>query len=361
MAQRPRSFLPIPFNGWALLRADYLDATYGPGLLTNVMRARGAMRHSCFAALESFSLQVVGQRRQAQDGETEHLQKIAALMMAPSANNLMEAFRHGKPVPHGYLALLARLGSDPLPFGFYVRLATCFERRDQRARLLERIGGEISRGMIEAALELEECALIPRFVAGTSKTKPDAMNEAIKRLRLVCSDLSDQGISQSLGDVAMPFDLEAWFEETVLRRMDTPPAPHPISENDPDFQPLISGPEIAASGRRLQNCLRGRILLAASGKAAFFVSKNDIAFEARRLSIPPFWVVSEMLGAGNRSLTVSEWNWAIEALAARGIPVLVNMDRGGDQLLQKIGHCDFGCGVEPPATDDVKPTEAEAA
>ena len=79
------------------------------------------------------------------------------------------------------------------------------------------------------------------------------------------------------------------------------------------------------------------------------------------MSIPPFWVISDMLGAGNRSLTGSEWNWAIQALAARGIPVLTNLDQEGDRLIQLIGHFDFGCAVEPPAKEDLQPPEGKAA
>jgi hypothetical protein len=249
-----------------------------------------------------------------------------------------------------------------LPFGTYGHLITCFERRDQRARLLEQISGQITPGMVQAALELTECGLITTLVAGMSKTKPEALNSAIKRLRIVCSDLTDEEINQSLRDQPTPFDLTAWFEDTLLRRMDTAPTAHPIAAIDPDFQPLISGPEMAAAGRRLQNCLGGnKVMLAATGKAAFFVSKNDIAFEARRTSTPPYWVVSDMLGPKNRSLTVSEWNHAVEALAARGIPVLANMDQDGDRLLQLIGHFDFGCAVEAPVPDVVEPVKAEAA
>jgi hypothetical protein len=361
---QPRRTLPIPFVGVPLLRADYLDTTYQPGLLVAVMKSRGAMRHACFATLESISLTEDGKRRQAADCDVEYFREISALMMKRSASELTQAVRRGAPVPQQYLAVLARLGSAPLPFGQYARLIACFERRDQRARLLCRISGQITNGMVEAALEIDECALIPKLVAGMSKTKPDALNAAIARIRIV-TDLTDEELHQSLSDVATPFDVAGWFGDTLLRRMNRSPAPapHPIAATDPDFQPLISGPEIAAAGRRLQNCLSGdsKVVLAASGKAIFFVSKNEIAFEARRISIPPFFAVSEMLGAGNRSLTVSEWNWAIEALAARGIPVLANTDLDGDRLIQLIGHFDFGCAVEPPVPDVVQPIKAEAA
>lgn len=320
MTQRPLDH-PEPFDGWAL-HATALVETLDPGVTMRVMRARASLRQAMFMALalisERDSLAVASVTTSPATANV--LGRVADLIQQDAPTIVREIFGT---VPDGLLAAMSRLGLSPLAQpGTYAHLFTAFAEKDARAKILTQMPGEL-RHVLEVVLVLDPIVLHPTIAMRVRDLNMARnLNAAIDLARQVCSGVSEDDLHQSLISTNKRHP-EDWLEEFLLRRMDRSLRQSPISDDDPDFQPLTDGPSLRKASLDMKNCLKQKPVLVATGKAAYAVARTrEIAIELRPIMASAYWIVTQAVCKDNEPLSLADQRWCADRFAERGLLVV---------------------------------------
>ncbi|GGK55837.1 hypothetical protein [Salinarimonas ramus] len=337
---------PVSFEGWALLASAFIEEVV-PGTTMSVMRATNALRHARFIVLGSLPripliVAVRGNRPRARERLRSDISRVVPLLNLDDPAEIVRQM-YGS-TPEGFMALLNRLEPEPLPSPTeYADLFRAFEARDVRARVLMQMSGQIRASSVKAALTLDELSLHPSVVASIKDLdEAQRFNSAIALIRRTCSDVSDDEIRQSVLSRKAETKPREWLEAFLLRRMDRSVRQHPVVADDPVFAPLVTGPSLKAASQTMGNCLRQRVICAATSKAAYAVSRDHtIAIEMRPMGRGASWIVSEAVGMNNRPLTEAEERQCGQWFTERGLYFLAGPAKADAKLLDAFGIFDF--------------------
>lgn len=275
----PPRRMPRSFDGPYLDAACKLDAA-APGFLNRLLYASNLRRAATFATL----LQIEFERPAAM---AERLRPFAPAGCLPEIDPCAQVARallvlrereiiaalFGS-VPDGFLGLLGRLGSQPLPdSSLYALLHDLLGNpaHQARAKLLRQIPGLVSLIKIVAVARLDPVLLHPAVLARMSDVeRVTAANAAVAVIRSVVPDATDEALRQSLDGLnATGPSLGEWARGWLRRRMSCLPVEPPIPANDPYLR-LIQGRDMADLGRRFQNCAADRVGYVALGSRLYY-------------------------------------------------------------------------------------------
>lgn len=328
---------------WAILHDHYSS-----GFLTFATCAKGAKRHCLMWALgllQTQSPDALADKLGCENSppSAPPLFRLATMLRLASPRTVVEAL-FGE-CPNGFLGFLDRLEPSPMRPGMYRVWAHLFAIKSPRAKLLMQTHGPLTPDILGKVLSLDEAALRPAIISRLARHDPAHVNACIDLIRRSCTSVKDSELAISLSAGGRAFDLGQWVSAWLGRRMDRLPFPHPISSDDPDFEPLTTGPSVVAASRRFGNCLAShRIPYIAAGKCCYAVARDaEVVVEFRRLTATPYWLACELFGSGNAAVDADVRAQTRAALAARRIPFLMGLsdaDRAVETVCGLVDYAD---------------------
>ena len=345
------SLVPIPYSTWALLSTSACE-TVSPGIMMFITRLRSHQRHAAFMCLGTITKTeaVRASRVQAPDDLDENLRAkllhIAALIRTGTTTEIVTSLRGS--MPEGFSGFLSKLAPEPLSRpALYNDVFDLYDCADPRALVLFLMEGPLTGSIVNMAVTLDKAALHPEFIVGLTTKQAQALNAGLRLVRQVCSTITDEDLRQGLIKSAKPFEPTKFVEKTLLRRMDFPPSPRPLAADDDVFDLLDHGPSLLRASRRFRNCLRAKSIQIATRKAAFAVArKKDIAFEMRPL-INGKWLVVDVLGLRNESVSSDDWQWFLQQIGERDLSMIALPSPEIRATLDVLKIFDVGMFVEP--------------
>ncbi|MBX7133452.1 MAG: hypothetical protein K1X67_12330 [Fimbriimonadaceae bacterium] len=342
-----KGLMPVASLEGAWLEWAVLLDHQSSGFLAFATCAKGARRHCILWALgllQKLTPDALADKLGGHHSSpTAHpLFRLATSLRVASPRETIDAL-FGE-CPAGFLGFLNRLEPSPMRPGMYRVWAHLFAIMSPRAKVAMQSEGTLTSGLLDKVLSLDEVALRPAIVARLGNHDPEQVNACVDLIRRTCSSVADAELTESL-TADGTLDLGLWVTKWLGRRMDRLPFPHPISADDPDFEPVATGPSVLATSRRFGNCLHShRVAYIAAGKCSYAVGRHaEVVVEFRRLTAAPFWLACEFFGPGNTPVDAEVCAQTRNMLAARGLPFLMGLsvpDRAVESVCGLIDYAD---------------------
>ncbi len=309
-----RTFEPRAYGGHALQIAAHLDASC-PGFLLATFYGSSLKRQAQFAAFSAIDLadpsrfdarlRAVAPAVVAGMERLDPLARIARALILLRAKRIIEVALGS--CPTGFLGLMARVGSDPLPKSVYRKAHALYEdpHNKGRAAVLRQLRGTIAPTTIEVVATLDD-VLVHRAVVERIKSLGEVagLHRFVTMIREQ-ADAEDAEIVRSLDALphARDSSLVGWAEKWVERQV-RGAGDAPVSPDDPHLR-IRFGADLTRLGREYRNCLSQRLASAFAGEslyAEWIGSPGPGAvLELQPLSLAGgrYWVCEQVVAARN--------------------------------------------------------------
>ena len=219
--------------------------------------------------------------------------------------------------PAGTITALGKMGRRPYAGARYLELFSLLRNRETSKYL--RHASSISPRLIRVLVSSETQIRLPCDTLRSANPESiEDFNLAVESIKELRPELTDDDLEASLknGSRSDGFDLADWFNRLISRA----PFPPPPWAGTSELVPLKSAEEMDSASRRFRNCLDSQSNSVLEGDSYFYVwhGREEAAIELRR-SHRFGWGVHEILGKGNKNVSIGTRTEIFETLSKFGI------------------------------------------
>lgn len=316
-----QAFKTRAFNGWALDAISRLDVEY-PGTLRFALSASPFRRQAMFLVLSSIDWEhpekllapLNGIAATDEPPTAPPLKAIAQSLISYRIRDLVNTL-YGP--TEGLVGALSRMGDTPFQVASYRNLVAIFSKpkHRERAKVLMQLQ-RITPANLTVAMGLQPPFILKDLVENLSVGGLHEFRSTVDLIRKLVPGTSAEELATSLRQAGERTSLETWSERWIAKATNFPVALGGM--DSAEFVQLRSGEELRDAARRYRNCLKDKIVSAATGQSAYLECKSVKAIVELIALSEGRWLAEGIYGPRNMRLPPPAASMIFQRLHAAG-------------------------------------------